>query len=44
MPLRFTFFKYASGGDGGKWSFFGGERFIEGISGEANVMQINDLS
>lgn len=31
-------------GDGAKRSFFGGERFIEGISGEAYVMQINGLS
>ena len=30
--------------DGAKRSFFGGERFIEGISGEAYVMQINGLS
>lgn len=26
--------------DGAKRVFFGGERFIEGISGEAHVMQI----
>ena len=26
--------------DGAKRVFFGGERFIEGISGEANVIQI----
>lgn len=30
--------------DGAKRSFFGGERFVEGISGEAYVMQINGLS
>lgn len=30
--------------DGAKRSFFGGERFIEGISGEAYVMQFNGLS
>lgn len=28
------------GDDGAKRAFFGGERFIEGISGEANVMHI----
>lgn len=30
--------------DGAKRVFFGGERFIEGVSGEAYVMQINGLS
>lgn len=28
--------------DGAKRVFFGGERFIEGISGEAHVMPIGD--